>query len=135
MSLSIRDKIAGQIAQIGPDVENRVIDTIIEKETAKRAAAIAVVLEKLEVEEKNLKKINHPDLKTFDRDKKVIAEGFSGARLQEIETVEKKIAKITNALTKALEKDDMQDVYQLAGGGTPKDKGGDQGTSSGGATE
>src|SRR6266446_4745570 len=99
--LTIREKIAGQIAIIGGDVEQKVIDTIVERETRKRADAIVQVLEKLEKEEKEFLRLG-TDLKTFDENGKVLTDGYSKARLDERNKAKQRLTNIKTALEKAI---------------------------------
>lgn len=123
MATSVRDKIADRFAKISQEVEVQVVDNMVEREIDKRADAIVKVVEKIEIEEKNLKKIDKPDQVQFGRDGKPISETFSKNRLDEIEKSKKKIEKMAAAIDKALTKGDMQDVYNLAAG---KDSGGSE---------
>lgn len=119
--LTIREKIASQIAVISGDVEQRVIDVIVEKETKKRADALVLVLEKFEKEQKEFFRLGS-DLKTFDENGKVLSDGYSKARLEERNKAKQRLTNMQNALEKALTTGDMTNVYKFASGKGPDTK-------------
>lgn len=109
--MEIRTKIAEQLSNISPKVENDVVETLVTREVFKRSAAIVQALEDLSDLEKNLKKIK-PDQSGFDVDGKVISETYSKTRLEELNKTKAKIDKYTKAIDNALN-GDLSDVYNL----------------------
>lgn len=114
---SVQTAVAQQIVDISPQVEAKVVDTLVTRELTRRSDALVQVFDKLSKEESQMKKIAKPDQATYDDKGAKVSEYFSKARVDEKAKLDKRIAKLTGALTKALEKGDFGDVYNLAGSG------------------
>lgn len=125
--LSVREKIAEQLANITPSVIDQIVETVAARETNKRAEAILKVIDKLEVAEKEMKKLERPDQVFYNDKNEVDVAVFSEGRKNERLKKAKLIERLTNAINKAIDKEDMQDVYNLAGGKDP-DRDEDKGT-------
>lgn len=135
--MSIREKIADQLANITPSVVDQVVEAIATRETNKRSEAIIKVIDKLDQAEKEMKKLERPDQVFYNDKNEVDVAVFSEGRKNERMKKAKLIERLTNAITKAIEKGDMQDVYNMAGGkdtdrdedkGTPPGSPPDQGS-------
>jgi len=127
--LTIRMKVAERIAEIIPRVETEVVEHMIQKEVDKRTNATIQVLAKLDDAERDLRKAG-PDVQQFDENGKKTHESFSKARIEQRNKLKGKIAKFTGAITKAYDKDDWSDLFNLAGGKDPgEDKAGSAGAS------
>lgn len=124
----LRDKATASI-------EDKVAETLFEREVNKRAEAIVKVLDLIQQEERELKKIDRPDQVTYGRDKKVQSESFSKGRLDDIEKKTKKIEKLKNAVNKALEKQDCGDLYNAAAGKLKEDDSSGSDKSTGGSED
>lgn len=109
---SVTIKVAEQIAEIAPKVEDKVVDVIVTRELSKRADGLVKALDVLSQLEKDVKKIG-PDQKSFDETGKEISQTFSKGRLDERNKLQKRIDKTTGAINKALEKGEFGDVYNL----------------------
>jgi DNA-directed RNA polymerase specialized sigma54-like protein len=105
--------VAEQITKISPQVEEQVVDTLVKREKNRRADALVQCLDKMGRFEADLKKLK-ADQTSFDSEGKKVSETFSKARLEERAKLEKKIAKLSGAITKALEKADFADAYNLS---------------------
>jgi len=118
---SVHQKIATQIAELAPSVEETVVNTLVERELTKRSEAVVQCMDALAKLEGDLKKIK-PDQVSFDTDGKIISESFSKNKFEEKKKLIERIGKYTSAITKAIEKADFGDVYNLknqgAGGGS-----------------
>lgn len=113
MTISVHAKVAEQIGAINPKVEDKVVGVLVERELTKRADALVVVLDGLSKLESDLKKIR-PDMEMYSPDDgSLAASAFSKAKNEEKKKMNEKIAKYTNAITKALDKGDYGDVYNL----------------------
>lgn len=114
---SVHQKIATQIAELAPSVEETVVNTLVERELTKRSEAVVQCMDTLAKLEGDLRKIK-PDQVSFDSDGKIISESFSKNRFEEKKKLIERIGKYTNAVTKAIEKADFSDVYNLKNQGT-----------------
>ena len=119
--ISVQQKIATQIAELAPSVEETVVNTLVERELAKRSEAVVQCMDTLAKLEGDLRKTK-PDQVSFDNDGKIISESFSKSKFEEKKKLIDRIGKYTSAITKAIEKADFSDVYNLknqgAGGGS-----------------
>lgn len=109
---SVQIKIAEQITNIAPKVEDSIVAVFVERELEKRSTATVKVLDDLLKLESTLKKIR-PDVKTYDADGKVTSESYSKAKADELKKTKERITKYTNALSKALEEGDFENVYNI----------------------
>ena len=114
--MSVREKIADQLANIAPSVIDQVVESVVMREANKRAEAIVKVIDKLDDAEKEMKKLDRPDQVFYNAEGTVDVAVFSEGRKNERVKKGKLIERLTNAITKAIEKGDMQDVYNMAGG-------------------
>lgn len=121
-SISVQQKIAEKIIELAPTVEEAVVDTLVERELVKRSEAVVQCMDLLSKLEGELKRIK-PDQVSYDTDGKIISESFSKGKFEEKKKLIERIGKFTNAITKALEKSDYGDVYNLKnqGAGGSKD--------------
>lgn len=119
-SLTVYDKIAEQITSLAPQVEADVVDALVQRELNKRSEAVVIVMDQLSKLELDLRKIK-PD-QTFDGEGKVVSETYTKAKFEELKKLREKITKFSSAITKALEKADFTDVYNIKNqksGGSP----------------
>lgn len=115
---TVREKIAEKLGEINPTVIDQVVEAMVDREIKKRSEAIVKAIDKLAAAEKELLKLGK-DQKFYNEDGTVDVETFSKARLDERNKKLKQIERLTSAINKAIDKGDMQDVYQLAGGKEP----------------
>lgn len=116
MSNSVQTKVAEQLATLSPKVEDSVVGVIVDRELQKRSNAFVGVLDKYTNLESDLRKIDKPDQSHFDAEGNKVSEFYSKKRLDEVGAVKKKLAKHAGAMTKALEKGDFSDVYNISSG-------------------
>lgn len=128
--INIRDKIAEQLAVIAPSVIDQVVEAIVGREVNKRSDALVKVIDKLDSLEKEKRKLDKPDQTFYNAEGEVDVAVFSECRKNERAKNAKNIERHVNAINKAIEKGDMQDVYQLVGG-KDSDRTEDKGTPSG----
>jgi DNA-directed RNA polymerase subunit F len=114
---SVQVKVAEQIAQLGPSIEDKVVDALVTREKDKRSDALVKVVDLHSQAEKELKKIK-PDLSYMDETNKVTLM-YSKSQLEALNKAKAKVQKHVNAINKALEKKDFGDVYNLANGKEP----------------
>lgn len=109
---TVQIKVAESIANLGPKVEDKVVDAIVDRELKKRSEAMVITVDKLEKLEADLKKVK-PDQNSFDEDGKPMSSSWSKKALEEKNKLTQKIEKFNKAITKALETGDFQDVYNI----------------------
>ena len=115
--LTVLKRIATDIAKITPKVEDAVVDAMVKRELNKRTEAVVQVMDNLSKLEGDLRKIK-PDQVQIDDAGKEISSSFSKAKFEELKKHREKIEKHRNALTKALEKGDFGDLYNLKNSGS-----------------
>lgn len=113
--MSLQQKIDQNLATISPAVEQAIIEAVVKREIEKRSTAVVTVYDKMMREEKELRKIDRADQKTFNKDGSVASETYSKDRLDAIKKSTDAIAKMTKAIEKALSSGDFSDVYNLSG--------------------
>lgn len=122
-STSVHAKIAEQLSELSPKVENAVVDALVERELTKRSEAVVQCMDMLAKCEGDLRKIK-PDQVSYDGDGKEVSSTFSKNKFEEKKKLLERIEKLKNAITKAIEKGDFSDVYNLknsgASGGSSK---------------
>lgn len=111
---SVQIKVAEQIASLGPSIEDKVVDVLVTREKDKRSEALVKALDLHAQAEKDLKKIK-PD-QAYMNEKGETTQMFSKAQLDKLNQAKKKVDRHANAINKALEKKDFNDVYNLANG-------------------
>lgn len=111
---SINVAVAEKLSAAGSIVLNSVIDRIAEVEIKRRADALLKAVEAAERLQRDLNKVNRPDQVVYSTDRKPVSEGYSKARLDEIEKLTQKLAKIDKAVAKATaDKPDYTDLLNL----------------------
>ena len=100
-STSISVAVAARLAAISPVVAEAVIEALTRKETDRRVTLITAGIEKLEDEERALRRLG-ADMKAFTADGTLISESYSKARLDERAKAAKTIEKLRRALDQAL---------------------------------
>lgn len=109
---SLHQKIAAQIVELAPQVETDVVAVLVERELTKRTEAVVQCMDTLAKLEGDLRKIK-PDQVSYDSTGKIISESFSKNKFEEKKKLTERIDKFTAAITKAIEKADFGDVYNL----------------------
>jgi hypothetical protein len=138
MATSVQTKIAEALSAISGEVEDKVVETFVDREVEKRSTAMVMAIEKVSKFVDDLKKIDRPDNVVYDADGQVIESfsTFSKKRTDERKKLNDQINKLTNAINKALDSGDFGDVYKLASGAnTGSDKSPASGPVADGASE
>ncbi len=112
---TLSEKVNNALAGISTDVEKAIIDGIVKREVEKRAVAVTKVYDQMMREEKELRKVDRADQKTFNKDGSIAAETYSKERLDAIKKHNQAIEKMMKAIEKALAQQDFSDVYNLTG--------------------
>lgn len=113
---TLKETVAAKIAEIGPRVQDAVVEHFATKEAEKRSNAIIKGMDDLSQIDRELNKVKRPDSITYNADRTVAGETYTKARLDEIEKLERKREKLVKALDKAIS-GEMGDLYNLAKGG------------------
>lgn len=134
MQNSVTEKVAKQIAELGPRTEDAVVETLVGRELKKQSDALVILMDRIRDLENDLRRLEKPDENKFER----AADGsftaipgfFSKERVEKINKQNQQIEKLVKAVNKALEKQDFGDVYNLVnqkqgGGGNSQEASGD----------
>lgn len=114
MTKTITDAVAEKIAAISPEVNEKVIEALVEREKAKRTDAVLAGLDKLRTLQSDLRKIR-PDVGgAFDENGTELKPTlYSKAKFEERKKVVEQIDKLQKALDLAIDKGDMTKLYEL----------------------
>lgn len=123
---SVQMKVAESIAALGPQVHDKIVGVMVDREAERRSSAMVKVIDKLEGFEKDLLKLK-PDGATYDEKGNKITEYYSKQRTDERKKLGDKIAKWTAGINKALESNDYAKVYEFASGNEKPDRNEDSG--------
>ncbi len=121
-AVSVQQKVADEIKNCGPKVEQIVIDTLVNKEINTRQDILLKGLGRLKTLKKEFKAIDRNDSIMYVRGEKV--ESMSEARFKQIEKDGKAIKDLELAINKALEDNTTESYEKLnklcAAGGDKK---------------
>ncbi len=125
---SISEKLAKRLAEFGPaDTQRKVEDMRYSKTTDQRAEMLSKAVDIIDKMEFDLRKLERtPDHITRDISGKVLSEGFTDKKFEEIKRLREKVEKAHKAFEKGWtgkEQKDFDDVKQLVSN-QPQDKSG-----------
>ncbi len=111
---TIQDKVDLQISEtMGVQVEDWVVNHMVDRELQKRGPVIAKALDGHSKLLDELKKLDRPDHIIKDKDQKVIFEGYTAKRSDEVKKLKEKIQKLENATDRAFKDGDLKELNQL----------------------
>lgn len=110
---SLQTKVAEKIATIAPVVEEKIIDALVSREVNRRSDALTKAIDDLSKMEGEKRRVK-PDQVQYNEDGSVKDSSYSKAKTEELKKLNQKIDKFTNAISKALDKADYGDVYNLS---------------------
>lgn len=111
---SIRDAVRTNLTETLPTrTRGFVVEHFAKLEAEKQGTALIKGLDKLSNLERDLNKINRPDIKTFNEDGSEASASWSKDRLEERKKLTEQIEKLTKAIDKADDKGDFADLYNL----------------------
>lgn len=113
MQNTVTTKVAVRIANLAPDVENKVVDVLVQRELDRRSTALVTIIDRLDKAERDFRRLG-ADVITFDENGAKTSEAFSKARVDERKKAKEQIDKMTKAIDKALTGGDFNDLYNLA---------------------
>jgi len=110
--MTIQDKVAEKIAQSGPQVMERVVSILADKEVKSRVDMVAQAVSTLDGLNKDLAKVNRNDETRYVDGLKV--ESMSEKRFNEIKKLKDRITKLEQSLNAALEKNTQDEYAKLS---------------------
>ncbi len=112
--VSIRDAVRTNLTETLPNrTRGFVVEHFAKLEAEKQGTALIKGLDKLSSLERDLNKINRPDVQTFNEDGSVASASWSKDRLDERKKLSEQIEKLSKAIDKADDKGDFADLYNL----------------------
>ena len=115
---TIIEKVAEQIGSSGPEITERVISRLVEKEVTRRTEAVIKALDALDKLEKEGRRIK-PDIVAYAEDGSVVSQSWSKKTLDERNANAAKVRKLQAAIGKALEANDFSDLFNLVNDAKP----------------
>jgi hypothetical protein len=94
--------IAERVKASNPAVTERWVDSQVEKEVSDRVGLLDKAMQKRFQCMTELNKVNRPDVVTYDADEKPVSGTYTKERLKAIKDAKEQLAKVENALEKAL---------------------------------
>jgi hypothetical protein len=116
MKLSVLNTVAERLADVSEQVNARVVTALVEVELVKRGEAILAGIEKARKMESDLYRLK-PDQRSLDGAGNLISETYSEAKYKERKELTEKLGKLTDALTAAVDKGEMDKLYNLVKNG------------------
>lgn len=111
---SIRDAVRTNLTNTLPArTRELVVEHFAKQEAEKQGTALIKGLDKLSSLERDLNKINRPDVKTYNEDGSEASATWSKDRLDERKKLSEQIEKLSKAIDKADDKGDFADLYNL----------------------
>lgn len=113
-------KVTGLLAEVAervkvsaPEVYNRLRDSMVEKEVASRVQLLDTAFQKRRELSNELTKVNRPDQETYNVDGSVASQSYTKARLEEIKKAKETLAKMEEAMERALADNDWSKLKNL----------------------
>lgn len=110
--IDIKEKVAQKLVESGERVIGDVIDLLTNSEINRRIQIVVKAVSKIENDEKILKKLDNPDITTYD-DKKVKADSYSAHRIADITKTKESLDKLKALFNKTLETSDIDNYNKL----------------------
>lgn len=111
--LSIREAVAAGLTNLGGRTRESVIEYFAAAKAEKQAQALIKGLDKLNGFERELQKINRPDVITYDSEGAQASATFSKERIEERKKLNEQIEKLSNAINKADDTNDFDKLFEL----------------------
>jgi hypothetical protein len=105
-------QVAERVKGAGDVIQERYIDTLVQKEITERVGLLDKAMQKRFTCLSELNKVNRPDIEAFDAEGKLVSGNFSKERIKAIREAKEALAKVENAIDKALG-GDWQKVKEL----------------------
>lgn len=108
-------EVADRLENSGSDVYNRLRDEMVEKEIVDRVGLLDRAIQKRFTLVNDLRKIDKADVENFDAEGKPAFSAYSKPRIEEIRKAKEALAKIDNALDRALNANDFGKLKEICG--------------------
>jgi len=95
-------QVAERVKGAGDVIQERYIDTLVQKEISERVALLDKAMQKRFTCLSELNKVNRPDVETFDADGKLVTGTYTKERIKAIREAKEQLGKVENAIDKAL---------------------------------
>ncbi len=114
-SVGLLSEVAEKIGQSTPQVRERVVNALVEREVAARTDTLDKALAKRTELDREAKKLSKPDVEQFDVEGKVMSTSFSKARVDELKKAREQLEKLETAIDKALADNDFSKLKEIVG--------------------
>lgn len=116
-AVAFRQQVKGVVdsAHSDGEITKRVVDALAEKQIAERVMQLTKALAVRDEMSRKLDKI-HPDLVSFDVKGGKTSEGYSKAKLEELNKTREELNKLDKAIAKAVDYADYNHVLKFIGG-------------------
>jgi uncharacterized membrane-anchored protein YjiN (DUF445 family) len=102
---TINQQVAERIKTCAPDVEQRLVDHLVEKEVSRRVEVIGQALAKLDTMDRDRRKLAKPTTQSFNLDGSIASESYTKEALEALKKHDEKRSKLQRATDKALNGD------------------------------
>jgi hypothetical protein len=114
--IAFKEMVAGRLASSGPQVRDAVVSSLVDVQLARRQKAVLSILEKLDAKDKELRKAESAGTQTFDGKGNVTGvPSFTKDQIDSMRKLREEIQKMEGALSKALESNDWQKLFEVTG--------------------
>ena len=113
--MNLKEAVAQKVSSAGPIIAERVVTIMAEATIAKRVKMIADAYAELDNLAKELRK-EKPDVVTYTHEGEIASAAYSKAKLDARNKIAARISKVENAINKALENNDFNDLGSLGAG-------------------
>jgi len=113
VDLTIREAVAASLKNLGTRTRESVVEHFAAERAQKQATALIKGLDKLTALERDLNKINRPDVVNYDGNGDALPGVFSKERIEERKKLNEQIEKLTNAINKADDLGDFDKLFEL----------------------
>jgi len=112
---NLLSEVAEKIGQSTSQVRERVISALVEREVVARTDILDKALAKRTELDREIRKLQKPDVEQFDVDGKVVSASFSKARVDELKKAREGLEKLEKAIDKALTDNDFSKLKEIVG--------------------
>lgn len=117
---TIKELVAENLANSGPQVKDVIVEELTAQEIEKRAELVRKALPLIEQAQGELNKVNRPDVVVYDAEGKEKDKSFSKNQIDTRKKAQEKVEKLNSALTEALTNSNFEPLKKAVGGGGDK---------------
>lgn len=96
--VDLKALVADRLVELAPSVSTSVIETLAQKEHGKRIEAFMFVVEELDKQTKELKKISKPDIVTYNADRSIASSQYTKETLDKMGKIRENIDRLVTAI-------------------------------------